>query len=71
MSIDEAQFVLGAAGLLEPLSDPSCAPLEPDKPMALEMDFMAMSGDTVTLDFRWVVGGGLLALFRERRDPRR
>ena len=45
------------------LSDPSYAPLEPYKFMALEIDLVPVSGDTVIPDARWIVGGTLLALF--------
>ena len=48
---------------LKLLSDPSYGPLEPYKFMALEIDLVPVSGDKVIPDFRWIVGGGLLALF--------
>jgi len=48
---------------LKLLSDPSYAPLEPYKFMALEIDLVPVSGGKVIPDFRFLVGGGLLALF--------
>lgn len=48
---------------LELLSHPSYAPLEPYKFMSMEIDLVAVSGDVQIPDPRWVVGGGLLALF--------
>jgi hypothetical protein len=45
------------------LSDPSYAPLEPYKFMSMEIDLVAVSGDVQIPDPRWVVGGGLLALY--------
>ena len=48
---------------LELLSHPSYAPLEPYKFMALEIDLVPVSGDKVIPDFRWIVGGGLFAIF--------
>ncbi len=58
---------------LKLLSDPSYARLEPYKFMALEMDLVPVSGDRQIPDARWIVGGGLLALFLAvgwRRAPR-
>lgn len=48
---------------LKLLADPSYAPLEPYKFMALEIDLVPVSGDRVIPDPRWIVGAGLLVLF--------
>jgi hypothetical protein len=59
---------------LKLLSDPSYAPLEPYKFMALEIDLVPVSGDKVIPDARLIVGGALLTLFTamgRRRAARR
>lgn len=48
---------------LQLLADPSYAPYEPYKFMALEIDLVPLSGDMVIPDTRWIAGGALLALF--------
>ena len=48
---------------LQLLADPSYAPYEPYKFMALEIDLVPVSADRAIPDPRWIVGGGLLALF--------
>ena len=48
---------------LKLLSDPSYGPVEPYKFMAMELDLVPVSGDTVIPDLRWVLGGGFLILF--------
>jgi hypothetical protein len=47
---------------LQLLSDPSYSPYEPYKTMAMEIDLVPLEG-TVIPDLRWIVGGGLLALY--------
>jgi hypothetical protein len=44
-------------------SDPSYAPMEPYKFMALEIDLVPISGDMLVPDLRLIVGGSLLVLF--------
>jgi hypothetical protein len=44
------------------VSDPSYAPMEPYKFMAMELDLVPVSGDTVIPDLRWVVGGGFIII---------
>jgi len=44
-------------------SDPSYAPMEPYKFMALEIDLVPVSGDMVVPDLRLIIGGLLLVLF--------
>jgi hypothetical protein len=44
-------------------SDPSYAPMEPYKFMALEIDLVPVSGDMLVPDLRLIVGGSLLILF--------
>jgi hypothetical protein len=48
---------------LKLLSDPSYAPMEPYKFIALEIDLVPVSGEMVIPDLRLIVGGSLLALF--------
>jgi hypothetical protein len=48
---------------LKLLSDPSYARVEPYKFMALELDLVPVSGDTVIPDLRSVVGSGLIIIF--------
>jgi hypothetical protein len=45
------------------LSDPSYAPSEPYKFMAMELDLVPVSGDTVVPDARWMVGGACVIVF--------
>jgi hypothetical protein len=45
------------------LADPSYAPVEPYKRMALELDLVPLAGERVIPDLRWIVGGGLLAVY--------
>jgi hypothetical protein len=45
------------------LSDPSYAPMEPYKFMAMELDLVPASGDVVVPDLRWLVGGSLVFIF--------
>jgi hypothetical protein len=49
--------------LLKLVSDPSYAPMEPYKFMAMELDLVPVSGDTVIPDLRWVLGSGLIMVF--------
>jgi hypothetical protein len=44
-------------------SDPSYAPMEPYKFMALEIDVVPVSGDMLVPDLRLIVGGSLFVLF--------
>jgi hypothetical protein len=48
---------------LKLLSDPSYAPMEPYKFIALEIDLVPVSGDMLVPDLRLIVGGSLLVLF--------
>ena len=48
---------------LKLLCDPSYAPMEPYKFIALEIDLVPVSGEMVIPDLRLIVGGSLLALF--------
>jgi hypothetical protein len=48
---------------LKLLSDPSYAPMEPYKFIALEIDLVPVSGKMVVPDLRWVVGGSLVMIF--------
>lgn len=48
---------------LQLLSEPSYGPLEPYKLMSMELDMTPVSGDIQIPDPRWIVGGGLLALY--------
>jgi len=43
--------------VLKVLSDPSFAPFEPYKFMAMELDVLPVSGKTVIPDIRWLLGG--------------
>jgi hypothetical protein len=45
------------------LSDPSYAPMEPYKFIALEIDLVPVSGEIVVPDLRLIIGGSLLVLF--------
>lgn len=47
---------------LQLLSNPSYGPYEPYKFMSMEIDLVPVQA-TVMPDFRWIVGGGLAALF--------
>jgi hypothetical protein len=49
--------------LLELVSDPSYAPAEPYKFMAMELDLVPVSGGMVIPDLRWLVGGALIMIF--------
>ena len=48
---------------LELNADPSYAPMEPYKFIALEIDLVPVSSDVVIPDLRWVVGGGFVVIF--------
>jgi len=48
---------------LKLVADPAYAPMEPYKFMAMELDLVPVSGDTVIPDPRWVLGGGFIILF--------
>jgi hypothetical protein len=48
---------------LKLLSDPSYAPMEPYKFIALEIDLVPVSGEIVVPDLRLIIGGSLLVLF--------
>ena len=48
---------------LKLLSDPSYAPMEPYKFIALEIDLVPVSGDMVIPDLRWVVGAVFVIIF--------
>jgi hypothetical protein len=48
---------------LKLVSDPSYAVVEPYKFMAVELDLVPVSGESVVPDLRWVLGAGLLTLF--------
>jgi hypothetical protein len=48
---------------LKLLSDPSYAAVEPCKFMAMELDLVPVSGDTVIPDVRWLLGGILTMVF--------
>ncbi len=48
---------------LKLLSDPSYAPMEPYKFIALEIDLVPASGDMVMPDLRWIVGGSFAFVF--------
>jgi hypothetical protein len=49
--------------LLKLVSDPSYAPREPYKFMAMELDLVPVSGHRVIPDLRWVLGSGLIMIF--------
>jgi hypothetical protein len=49
--------------LLKLVSDPSYAPMEPYKFMAMELDLVPVSYDMVIPDLRWVLGSGLIMIF--------
>jgi hypothetical protein len=49
--------------LLQLLSDPAYAPVEPYKFMAMELDLVPVSGRIVIPDLRWLLGGGFTILF--------
>jgi hypothetical protein len=49
--------------LLKLVADPSYAPAEPYKFMAMELDLVPVSGDLVIPDLRWVFGSGLIMVF--------
>ena len=48
---------------LKLLSDPSYAPMEPYKFIALELDLVPVSGNMVIPDLRWVVGAVFVIIF--------
>jgi hypothetical protein len=48
---------------LKLLADPSYAPMEPYKFIAMELDLVPVSGATVVPDLRWLVGGGFFIIF--------
>ena len=45
------------------LSDPTYAPLEPYKFIAMELDLVPVSGNVMIPDLRWVVGSGFVIIF--------
>jgi hypothetical protein len=45
------------------VSDPSYAPMEPYKFMAMQLDLVPVSGARVIPDLRWVLGSGLIMVF--------
>jgi hypothetical protein len=49
--------------LLKLLSNPAYATGEPYKFMAMELDLVPVSGDTVLPDLRWLLGSALIILF--------
>ena len=49
--------------LLKLLSNPAFGALEPYKFMAMELDLVPVSGNTVFPDMRWLVGGTLVMIF--------